>query len=497
VARTNNKSVAQGVHGRPSCFFCSLAQDDPLNVDLFEIGAPYWHTSYSEKRLKRIEHRLKRDKRPEACKQTAVKARNHYATHGAPQPVPNIVHIRHQLETLSDQLTNRDRDVLNFIGQARVVIPEQIAEGYWQSSPEKARLQQVWKQLHRLCLHNLIYRVPRPKDKDKRGSQGRNPSAYFLGKGGAELLGGLDNWPWIDHPERVDHRILHDLDVTQIFLDAHRSQADCDLGGLPGRAWINLHNCWAAPHLDVAVRFKTFYDTDGQMYLGGERLSKPDGLFAVSVELPELSFLAPVLIENETGSQTYDAVAPQIANYDLLAKSGAIKQRLPNLNIDGYDVPLVVIADAYRRGTSGSDAHLSRIAGLRRQVVAEFRKRGYKKLDKLPPIFIAYRGDWSEQGIHAPVWDVRQPEQQESQRRSALAELTLASQPLIEAGELDANSLLEIDPKAAFWKGKIMENREKSAKERKQVEGKQLAERQRIEELREKVRVQETTGGRS
>jgi hypothetical protein len=486
VARTSNKPVVQGGHGRPDCFLCSLRQNDPLNVDLFEIGGPFTRTSYSDKRLKRIENRLRRDPRPELKEMTALTVRNHYAYHGVPQPVPNIAHIRHQLESIRDELSERDQLLLRFAGQARVLVPDQVAEAFWSESPEKSRNRQARKQLNRLCLHNLLYRVRRRRGKDKL-------TAYLLGKGGAALLGDEADWPWIDHPDRVDHRLRHDLGVTQIFLDAHRSRADCQLGGLAARAEVSLLNCWAAPHLDVAVRFQRYVDASKKLHLGGERLAKPDGLFAIGVATEQMSFMAPMLIENETGSQLLGEVAWQIVNYYELAKAESIKKRMPDLDVPNYTVPMLVIADAYRRASSGPTAHLSRIASLRREAVAEFRRRGHNDPTQLPPIFIAYRGDWRDQGIHAPVWDLRRPEQQEDERRSALTEAVRASRPLAEAGRLDANSLLRIDPKAAFWHGKIKEARARSDKQRRAEAAKSQVERQGIDALRERVRAQEAT----
>lgn len=447
--------------------------------------------SSEAKRARLIERRLSKDKRPEISALTAAQVRHHYQAHDYPQPVPGMPRIKKQLEETMANLTERDLEVIRFIGQIRLVTAPQIAAAFWglrKSSELMAR-----KQLTKLAYRHLVYRVPRPRS--RKGDQRFGPRhAYFLGKAGAVLLGDGARWPWIDHPDRVDHRFRHDLDVTEIFLDAARSNHEAHLGGTEVRLQLQLLNCWAAPHLDVGARFASFVTDGDQLQVGGERLIKPDGLLAFGVELGDHSFLAPALIENDTGTQKQYAVANQLANYDFLNRSSAIKRRFPDLDIDGYRVPVLVIAELSPTPFDKSATVEKRIAGLRRALAKELRQRGYKTFAALPPILITSRQEWREQGIHAPVFDMRLPEQEPDQRRSALAELVLASRPVAEAGQLDATSRLRIDSEAAVWRGPMLEAR--AQRDRNQsAKARQKARRNQIEQLEAKI--EQLQGGRS
>ena len=460
------------------CWLCSLEPGDKLLLQLREVRAQ--GRMPDAKRLALYEKELGRDKRPEVKTVTPELVRNHLAYHGHAAPTVNRNVLLRKLDGL--RLTEKDRALLLLIGRARRVTAEQIAQTFHSQSgrTEKQMRWAAQRQLRKLERWDLITRVPdilcRPEQ-----VTGKRANVYILAKGGQLLLGPDCA---LSKPEDIKWQHKHDLALTDVLLKLHEGDTAV-IGNHEVEVGLRLANCWTARPLDMAVRYRSHVVGETH-YSAVDTFIRPDGFAALSVSSDSdsvlSSFLLPLFIELDTGSQEATVVGQQIANYVQLAVSGAVGKRFPDLAVDGYSPPMVMVFDrAQNRWLSIG----SRFRQLRAAVAAEFKRRGYK-LDKLPGLFLVERPAFLTEGIHTPAWDMRAPEQQEDERRALVLELLAASRALVEANRLQADDVLSLDlqavPRAVGVSAKI-----ENAKERALSDAETERHEQALVQLREQM----------
>jgi hypothetical protein len=487
--------------GRPGCWLCSLPQNDHLNIELFEIGSSFAARSYRQQRRQVIEDCLASDRRPEAQALTARQVRDHYGFHHFEQPVPNLRSLRNRAPEIEEQLNERDWMVLQFVGQNKQTTAQQLADLFWTTSPEKRRLMQARKQVQRLRAMHLLYVVPRRKIVKRALTlkEGEKKSeridVILLGKGGAVLLARLFNtsvedWKGqLTKSEQLGNlHLRHNLGVIQLYIDAQRSAGSCLVDGARGHVEVVPLDCWSAPYLDVAVRLGMQIDPDGQKFDAFKAELEPDGLLMLRVTRRGTTHLMPMVIENDSGNRNAGEVGDQIANYDLLARSGALQKRLPDLAVPDYKIPTFFVTDYYPRPNDWNKDPRSRVQDLRRAAARSYKRRGYRSSDKIAPTFIVFRQDWRELGVKAPAWDTRRPQQDADECESVLDVAFRTSMPLFASGQLDAARQLRIDFGAAAWHGPKVEGQQKSAAKRKAEVRHQQVVAADIEALRQQSR---------
>ena len=343
------------------CWLCSLEPGDKLLRQLYDIHSQRGLSA--AQRLELYTKELGRDKRPEVTIVSPELVRNHIAYHKHEAPTPNKQVLSRQFDDL--QLPAKDRALLLLIGRARRVTSEQVGRVF-HNRPGRTE-QQVRRaaqlQLRKLERDNLMSRVPyvarAPKQPDDK--RVNRHSVYILAKGGQLLLGPDCA---LSKPEDIKWQHRHDLSLTDVLLKLHEGDTAV-IGTQEVKVGLQLANCWTARPLDMAVRYRSHIANETH-YAAVDTFIRPDGFAALSVSSDSdsvlSSFLLPLFIELDTGSQEPTVVGQQIANYVQLAVSGAVGKRFPDLAVDGYSPPMVMVFDrAENRWLS--------IASRRRQAV--------------------------------------------------------------------------------------------------------------------------------
>lgn len=451
------------------CLLCSLEPSDPLMVALFEQLRPSRRTA--AQRRKDFQVILDADERSFPADFADVVVR-HFSRHNlAAQPRPTAQRIKKQLPELESFLTERDTQILLFVAQVGIATAEQIAELFWAGS-----VLMTQRRLRDLTTYHALFRVS--------GAKRDECYAYYLGPAAARVLGQSPaRWSSVDDQSKISGRNRrHDIGVTELMLALRRSSGDCTISSRAARSSIDVGNMWATNHVGVSIQVPSWIDSDGKHHKAQTRNIRPDGFALIGIEFEQdqaggipQSFALPLLLENDTGTRPYHeessdgkhrGVDEQIASYVPLAKSGAIKERFPELAVDGYDIPMLFVTQG-RLKTSDT----ARVNGVRRAVLKAFKHHRFN-LSELPPLLLAYQEDVHKLGLQAPVYDLSKPDQGEDQRQTLLAALIQGNRALIESRRLNAHSLLEIDPYGAIQSGPAKAKSEKQAADKARADQK-------------------------
>jgi hypothetical protein len=141
----------------------------------------------------------------------------------------------------------------------------------------------------------------------------------------------------------------------------------------------------------------------------------------------------PFFYEYDRGSKGTSDVARQLIAYHMLARSRKANERFPDLNVEGYGIPvLMVFSTAARlRNTHREFLRLAKEEGLERGI----------------PILLVAEEDWSRNPLSSDIcylaWE------QQLQGRSFLDLLIRGSAPLIASRAVLASQTLAINPKVA------------------------------------------------
>jgi len=407
-------------------------------------------------------------------------ARRHFLHHRIEQPMMSGYLDREGKLAEALDLAPVAQQLLVAVYRARVLTLDQITEAFFADGRTAGGAR--WKAATitaALCRSHFLYRFyPDPAWPELRGQppQFAKQAMYFLGKAAVpfiEAREGRKVWPghYIEMAKEVHaqprrdpatgrwyvpnaphERFIHDLRCNALWCSLHRALRERrGLVEVPealrGLAGTDLLACeakvenWYGPK-DLALGFKD----PSQL---GMREMQPDGFASLSVHrsawgaasLPSCQL--PFFIEYDRGSRQYrgslnergvrderKGVVEQLLSYHrlaLLRKAGA---RFPQLAVDGYAVPVIMVFSD--RG---------RMRGVHRAFQAYAVERGFR--GEGSPIFFVCEEDWNADpfapGIMVSAWH-------EFERGLDLLELLLrASRKLIAARGVFAGTVLTID----------------------------------------------------
>lgn len=483
-----SKVTASQKRLRKSCWFC---RQDYMDSTLIEFFENYLLDPRVVDRDEVLAEILRRDERISADTDIPAmvrKGRMHFAKHWSAQPFPGHQILRRRRDTgeLEEGLTGMEEELVAFMSQVRLATPEQLAEIFNPGGPglsDARRVEAMLRIVASLATRSLLYR------QQHRGNGRPTVKTVYLGKG-AELLLGPHRVAWTAPVKPADTSgfYVHDLGTTEIFVALHRSLGEGELQWGKVRVSMQLRNCWAGKPLAMGFQVNP---RPGESDKLGPLNVRPDGLTVLGVDFLEpskapggrASVGLPLLLEHDTGSKKPWDLADQIANHELLGRSGAPAeritllddegQRVKGLDVPGYALPLLIST----RGFWGSqETNRQRLAKVRREFGKEMKRRGYRR-SEVSPKFLVDADDLDQLGVHAPVYNLLEPKQEAEARRTLIEELFIASKALIKSGNLDAQTLLHLNSKAARELGR---RGDRQALSRRQLR-EQEAEEQRIE----------------
>lgn len=425
----------QNPHPRDNCALCQRDISDPLMVGLWAAMA-----LSSQRKRKSFQSELLLE---HAADISMEEVQRHFATHRPPQPDPARHTVREVLHRM--RLNQRDRDMVQLLSNMWLARPGHLRElfftdSYTSDEASRAGSDRAFKRLaHLFVLHSAT--VPGQASK-----LGENYVVYGLGAAGAEWMKlraeeeGLDGYRVAYQRRAEDVNLVHldhDLGVLDILMDLRRTRGDVELAGRTVHTEMRWENFYASRRLGFRAQVPQYVDEFERMIAARERNLFADGFGVVGVS-PDTgaSFALPFILENDTGTRKLPVASEQIWKYLALAREGVVKQRFPELDVDGYDVPLVFVTKgAYGPGNR-------RIQSLKKLAREKAEKRTLKNR---PPIFLVQRADVERYGLQAPALDLWG----ESDERTPLLRcLVRSSKELIRAGVLSADSVLALNASA-------------------------------------------------
>jgi Replication-relaxation len=437
LTRTRRRNGRRHPDPWPGCGLCRRLHTDPLLISLWSA----WQLPKPQARAARIEEILKRKKAP----YSVVEVEEHVAHHRAVQPSPKWSDVSGQIDAIAEAMKERHWEILRFVGQARLVSGQQIDELFFshiQRSEGAESSHIAARNLRWMAHRHLLYRVW------VLGQTKRAPrTVYGLGRAGAELLSELyprdGGWSYLTSPSDVSvQTVKHDLHVGDLFLDLRRQDGKAiEVGERSVTTQLRPENFWAAGSVGVTVTVPHGVDELGRATAARKRVVRPDGFCVVGIDLDEAlpygdSFPLPLLLEYDSGRRRNREVAEQITSYLHVATSSSIKRRFPDLDIEGYDVPLLLVTRGYAGGHGRRRAEHLREEAL--QMISG------RRLQARPPIYMAVHEDVADAGLQASVTDLWTGHQ-----ASLLEVLVRDSKELMKAASLSAESILTIDHEGA------------------------------------------------
>lgn len=368
---------------------------------------------------------------------TAEQVVVHYRDHGVEQPAFTGGDRQSLLIHAQLALTDRERHLLIGLYRRRVMTMAQIVEVFYHDLSPAYAERHARRNLAYLMHQGFVYRyfvdasdrpVITPKgtakpehvkhiSKQTRGEQMRaglgaqaaNTPFFFLGKAAVpfvETVTGATLWEgdhYFQSSTQIGQSSLpHDVRANDVYVslvralrasggtvrvgDTDQPAAVLDVRGLPSN--------WHGPRsLSLWYYDKTQLDYDEM---------RPDGLAAI--DLPHApggppATQLPFFIEFDRGGRKLPEVRKQLLAYHRMAISGAAGRRFPQLAVEGYAVPvLMVFSD--RKRMEHVLRHLAADAAAAR-LVPEGRRGA--------PILFAVEDEWNADPFAADCYDAWDP----------------------------------------------------------------------------------------
>jgi len=379
---------------------------------------------------------------------TPDQARTHFRFHRVEQPMLSGSLQRDKYLYEASLLPKHSQDIVTAVYRHRMLSTEQIREVFFAGGHTKDHARWLANTVPiALASKHFLYRVyPDARMANKRDAPPyfAKQALWFLGKAAIPFIErayGVTVWP--DHyvqmaKEVSDVRLLHDLRANGIYvslaraLNASGGLVDV-LDGQQAAVELLSNNWYGDKSLMLA-----FYNA---RHLRHEEI-RADGFASLSVQrnqwgggdtagLPSCQL--PFFYEYDRGSKGTSDVARQLIAYHMLARSRKANERFPDLNVEGYGIPvLMVFSTAARlRNTHREFLRLAKEEGLERGI----------------PILLVAEEDWSRNPLSSDIcylaWE------QQLQGRSFLDLLIRGSAPLIASRAVLASQTLAINPKVA------------------------------------------------
>ncbi|WP_217924624.1 replication-relaxation family protein [Miltoncostaea oceani] len=416
--------------GSSTCQLCraySRSVDDEASVELWRLWA-YQHDGADQ-----ISDRL-------GASGSAMSARavlEHFRDHQVLQPRPGRRINRELLIASIERARPHLRSIIDLVWRMRFVTAEMIAPLYY--PPRRQRLSknsEVVTDLLGLARHDFLYRWYPPKPLFGRPD---GEPLWFLGR---------DSTPWVEaryqarvwpehftvRPDQIGTKLLtHDLMANMLIARMGELARGGEVSSRGARVRLDVPpvNWYGPRHMGLSFQDRL---------RGERRLVLPDGFASVSGSLVDprpgwpSSWACPFYLEFDRGSRLIPDVVDQLLGYHALALSGAAGKRFPQLDIDEYSVPVIMVFEIASR---------VRKIGMRlREVLVS---RG---ITRPAPIILVSRAELEAGGWQDPVAAyIGDPR---PDRRWPLYELVeRLSDPLIRSRRLAAHTALRIDPKGA------------------------------------------------
>ncbi len=368
--------------------------------------------------------------------------KRHFSHHNPEQPAPVTILKADSAYARLTATSARQQAIVSALYRLRVLGFEQIVQLFYSKSGrslkkarDKARID-----LMELARLHFIYRFSTPEHDDLKDM---GPTIWFLGRNAV---------PWIakqyDRKVRPDQYITtadqvglellpHDLGGHRLWLALAKNAPQATLSDQwPAAVYLSAENWYGPKHL----RLEYWENTTMK-----PRAAIPDGFATLSIELsPTIvaqtwqqtplrqTMLLPFFYEYDRGGREAREVAEQLLQYHTLALSKAIPGRFPELNVQGYTVPVLMVFRYERR--------LQKIVEIFRARALELGLRGSTAL------LLTTEDEWRADPYNAPLlwaW-------QESARQTLIPALLRSSHKLVARGNLWAESTLQVNPKGGL-----------------------------------------------
>lgn len=376
---------------------------------------------------------------------TSAQARRHFGYHRPEQPAPSGKLDRRKARAAAAELSPLGQQILTALYRTRMLSRSQILELFFGERPKASARTLATKELHRLIHGHLAYRFyPETRWASGPGMPAglKNEVFYLFGRNGQPFIEDrfeLKVWPdsYTTMASQVGKRpFLHDSRANEVYVAFCRAlrrrgnQLQLPNGEM-SRAFSKPENWYGARMIGMNLWSRRLME---------ELKMRPDGFASLSLErsgyeddsLP--SSQLPFFYEFDNQSKQAHVVAEQMLAYHHLALSGETGRRFPDLAVEGYAVPMVMIF----RGRG-------RVEEIARSFRRRAQKDGYR--DGGVPIFLTTDVEWMKDpfapGILRHAWEA------ESAPLSLLEALIRSSARLLEARTLTASQTLELDTKSA------------------------------------------------
>jgi hypothetical protein len=368
---------------------------------------------------------------------------------------------------ITREILPREEKLLHAMYRHRVLTAPQIAEVFYRKNGKNAQAAKKKAQgdLKNLAQKHLLFRYFPSKEDialKARPPQFAKLGLWYLGKRAVPYI--MEEYGLNFHPPYANGAItvsndtmMHDIRASDVFVSLARA-----INNNEGK----VDTEWGKITLS--------YDEDNWYGPGPRSLSlgfqdpttlfwtriKPDGFATLSIQRSRKlkKSLLPFWVEYDRGTKSVKDVAEQLFAYHLLALSGAAGARFPDLQAEGYAIPvLIVFYD--KKQMNAVQKRLSEIA----QDIG---------VSSGAPIALALDADWRKdpfaEGVVKDAWSGKE--------MSFLSYLVRASQALHEQRALTPGQVLNLDPSGAPYRA------EGALSESGKAEGREAIERKREEE---------------
>ena len=327
--------------------------------------------------------------------------KRHFPNHNYDQPAPlKRLSVEEQLH-LADTLSDRSRRILLTVYRQRALSTRQIVQLFYESSTsnDTSAKKSAYRDLHGLRFEHLLYpfRTEKRKSPEVHYALGRHAIPYVENQEG-RLTGETSA---VSRRDQVkEYQLEHDLLAADVFVQMRRqlytSRTQDNLVPINGQP-MSLHmptDCWWGER-SLRMAYPDPVTRAEQQII-------PDGFAAIKVnDGRHYQFMLPFFIEWDSGTKPIETTTEQLVNYVSLARSGSVGKRFPQLNVEGYAPPVLMV--------TSTPARAQRLAGLTKAALAE---KGLTAAD-VPGMFItdletmrnsAYApGAWREVMADGPV----------------------------------------------------------------------------------------------
>jgi len=354
--------------------------------------------------------------------------KRHFPNHNYDQPAPAKRLSREEMLQLTGSLSERGQRVLIAVYRQRALSTRQIVQLFMESetSSDESAKKTAYRLLHELRFKHLIYPF--------RVENRKSPEVFYaLGKWAVPFVteheGRLTGEASVTRRDQVkEYQLEHDINAADMFVQL-RSQLYTNrnkegLVEVEGRK-MSLHlpaECWWGSR-SLMMGYRT---------AEGEKTIVPDGFAALQFnDGRKRQFQLPFFLEWDSGYKTNEDTAEQLVNYVLFSRGGSIGLRFPQLKVEGYKVPVLMV--------TSTPARAQKLASLVREKMAA---RGLTYEDA-PLLLISDAETVSNSGWTAGVW--REVLLEEPSGLGLAEQLLAGNQTLIDSAPIHWRLPVQID----------------------------------------------------